>query len=66
MFFGKGQVMAEDRNRPVGTRRTVAADETGPAGSKIEAAAMRIARLLGRQIACEDFERRSAAGARST
>lgn len=53
--------MAEDRNRPVGHRRTVAANDNGPAGSKIDAVVLRIARLLGRQIAREEFERRSAA-----
>jgi len=37
--------MTEDRNRPLGPRRTIAAIDNGPAASKIDAAALRIARL---------------------
>lgn len=53
--------MKEDKDRPVRPRRTAAANDNGPAGPKIDAAVLRIARLLGRQIAREEFERRSAA-----
>ncbi|MPZ42323.1 MAG: hypothetical protein GEV05_02775 [Betaproteobacteria bacterium] len=50
----------EDKNRPIGPRRTAAANDNGTAAAKIDAAVLRIARLLGRQIAREEFERRSA------
>ena len=53
--------MIEDEDRPVGPGRTVASNDNGPAGSKIDAAVLRIARLLGRQIAREEFERRCTA-----
>ena len=53
--------MMEDRDRPVGPRRTVAANDNGAADTKLDAAVVCIARLLGRQIAREEFERRSAA-----
>ncbi len=41
--------------------RSVAANDNGAAGTRLEAAVLRIARLLGRQIAREEFERRCAA-----
>jgi len=53
--------MMEDKNRPVGPRRTVAANDDGTAAAKIDAAVLRIARLLGRQIAREELEWRSVA-----
>lgn len=51
----------EDKDRPVGPRRTVAANDNGTADMKLNAVVVRIARLLGRQIAREEFERRCVA-----
>lgn len=53
--------MIEDEDRPAAPRRTVAANENGTAEARIDAAVLTIARLIGQQIAREEFERRSAA-----
>ena len=51
----------EDKKRPIGPRRTVAANDNGTAEARIDAAVLTIARLIGRHIAREEFERRSVA-----
>jgi hypothetical protein len=53
--------MIEDEDRPVAPRRTVAANDNETAEARIDAAVLTIARLIGRQIAREEFERLSAA-----
>jgi len=53
--------MIEDEDRSVAPRRTVAANDNGAAGTRLDAAVLTIARLIGRQIAREEFERLSAA-----
>lgn len=53
--------MIEDQNRPPGARSAVAANDNGAADAKLDAAVLTLARLIGRQIAREDFERPSAA-----
>lgn len=52
--------MIEDEDRPAAPRRTVAANDNGTAEARIDAAVLTIARLIGRQIAREEFERLSA------
>lgn len=53
--------MIEDEDRPVAPRRTVAANDNGTVEARIDAAVLTIARLIGRQIAREEFERSCAA-----
>ena len=50
-----------DEDCPVGPRRGVAANDNGAAETRLGAAVLTIARLIGRQIAREEFERLSAA-----
>jgi hypothetical protein len=52
--------MVEDEDRPVAPRRTAAVNDNGTAKARIDAAVLTIARLIGRQIAREEFERRCA------
>jgi len=54
-------MMIEDEDRPVGPRCPVAANDNGATGTRLEAAVLAIARLIGRQMAREEFERLSAA-----
>lgn len=51
----------EDKDHSVRPRRAAAANDNGSAELKIDPAVLRIARLLARQIAREEFERGSAA-----
>lgn len=53
--------MIEDEDSPLGPRLSDAANDNGAAGTKLDAAVLTIARLIGRQIAREEFERLSAA-----
>lgn len=53
--------MIEDEDRAAGDGQPPAANGNGEARPRIDAMVLRIARLLGRQIAREDFERRNAA-----
>lgn len=53
--------MMEDRDRPVGPSRTVAANGNGAAEARLDATVRRLVRLIGRQIAREELERRCAA-----
>lgn len=53
--------MIKDKDRPVSPRHSVAANDNGAAETKLDAAVLTIARLIGRQIAREEFERLSAA-----
>jgi len=53
--------MIEDEDRPVAPSRTVAANDNGTVEARIDAAVLTIARLIGRQIAREEFERCCAA-----
>lgn len=52
--------MIEDEDRPFAPRRTAAVNDNGTAKARIDAAVLTIARLIGRQIAREEFERLSA------
>jgi hypothetical protein len=55
--------MTEDADRPDDAGERTAANDNGNGRTraKIDAAALRIARLIGRQMAREEFERRCAA-----
>jgi hypothetical protein len=55
--------MIEDEDRAADDAQPPAANDNGngEARPRIDAAVLRIARLIGRQIAREEFERRSAA-----
>ena len=52
--------MVEDENRPFGKGRSVAANDNGTAETRLDAAVLTLARLIGRQIAREAFEQLSA------
>jgi hypothetical protein len=54
--------MTKDTDRPDDARERPAANDNGNARKRanIDAAVLRIARLIGRQIAREEFERRHA------
>jgi len=60
--------MIEDEERLAFDERPLAANDNGygELRPRIDAALIRIARLIGRQIAREDFERRSAANDNSS
>lgn len=49
--------MIEERGYPVASRRFAAANDNGTAEAKVEAAVLVLARLIGRQIAREEYER---------
>ena len=53
--------MVGDRARTGALRRGDAANDNGAAESRVESAVLTLARLIGRQIAREVFERASAA-----
>ena len=53
--------MPESEDRGVGVMRGAAANDNGGPEARIEAAVMTLARLLGRQIAREEFRRLEAA-----
>jgi hypothetical protein len=55
--------MIEDADRPDDARERPAANDNGSATTRaeIDAAVLRIARLIGRQMAREEFERQCAA-----
>lgn len=48
--------MIEERGYPVASRRFAAANDNGTAEAKVEAAVLILARLIGRQIAREEYE----------
>ena len=52
--------MVGDGARTVAFKRGEAANDNGAAESRVESAMLTIARLIGRQIAREAFERRNA------
>jgi hypothetical protein len=56
-------MMIEDADRPDDARERPAANDNGNARKRanIDAAVLRIARLIGRQMAREEFERQCAA-----
>jgi hypothetical protein len=53
--------MDEDEDRPVAQKGKIAANDNGTPATRLDAAVVTVARLIGRQIAREEFERRSPA-----
>lgn len=53
--------MDEDDDRPVAPKGRIAANDNGTPATRLNAAVVTVARLIGRQIAREEFERRDAA-----
>ena len=53
--------MPESEDREIAGGRGAAANDNGGAEARIEAAVMTLARLIGRQIAREEFQRLEAA-----
>lgn len=53
--------MTEDEDRPAEAAEPSAANDSGAARLRVDTAVLRIARLIGRQIAREEFERLNAA-----
>ena len=53
--------MIREKGHPVASRRFAAANDNGTAEARIEAAVLILARLIGRRIAREEYERLHAA-----
>ena len=53
--------MPEDETHPTASKGGTAANDTGTAATRLDAAVLTLARLIGRQMARETFERLSAA-----
>ena len=53
--------MTADEGRPIAPRRFAAANDNGTAEARVEAVVLTLARLIGRQIAREEYERLRAA-----
>lgn len=53
--------MDEDEDRPVVPGDRIAANDNGTPATRLDDAVATVARLIGRQIAREEFERRSPA-----
>ena len=53
--------MPEDETHPTASKGGTAANDSGTAETRLDAAALTLARLIGRQMAREAFERLNAA-----